>query len=53
MNESPIERGQREFAERARVTRPSKTAGSEDIGVFIMIITVVLAVLGCVIVLAS
>lgn len=37
MSESPIERRQREFAEKSKVTRPAKTAGSEYLGVLIIV----------------
>lgn len=42
VDESPIERAQREFFENSRKSRPAKTAGSEYVGVFVFLALVAL-----------
>jgi len=44
MDESPIERSQREFAEKSKIVRPAKTAGSEYFGILAIITLIVVIV---------
>lgn len=42
VDESPIERAQREFFENSRKSRPAKTAGSEYVGVIVILALIAL-----------
>ncbi len=46
MSESPIERRQREFAQNSQESRPVKTAGSEYLGVLVIMASIVLVIVG-------